>query len=168
MPRKYSTCVHDRLRFEILNCNAEVIQSMLLVFEQRQKVLAQSQEAVRLFLVENRYAEMLLVEISRPPASAAEIGGARRSDKRLATPGGSPSTRALGQMCERGLQASRKFRVRASNFAKQPIRYDPESPHKFGDVELSDQRAFELRCHAARQLIYATAVGSRKAVPNAS
>jgi hypothetical protein len=71
-------------------------------------------------------------------------------------------------MCERVLQASCKFRVRASNFAKQPIRDDPESPHKFGDVELSDQRAFELRCHAARQLIYATAMSSRKAVPNAS
>src|SRR6266849_4409938 len=58
--------VHHCLRFEILNCNAEVIQSRLLVFEQRQKVLAQSQEAVRFFLMENRHSEMLLVEISRP------------------------------------------------------------------------------------------------------
>ena len=32
--------VHDRLRFEILNCNAEVIQSRLLVLEERQKILS--------------------------------------------------------------------------------------------------------------------------------
>jgi hypothetical protein len=62
------------------------------------------------------------------------------------------------------LQAFCKFRIGASNFAKQAISYDPESPQELGGVELSNKRPFELRCHPARQLIYATAVGGRKAV----
>jgi hypothetical protein len=71
-------------------------------------------------------------------------------------------------MCERGFQAPGKFRIGAPNFAKQAIRHDPEGPQEFRGVELSDQRVFELRCHSARQLIDATAVGRRKAVANAS
>jgi hypothetical protein len=78
------------------------------------------------------------------------------------------SIRALGQMCERFLQALCKFRIGASNFVEQAIRYDPESPQEFRGVELSDQRAFELRCHPPRQLIYTAALGRRKAVANAS
>ncbi len=71
-------------------------------------------------------------------------------------------------MRERLFETSGKFRVRDLNFMKQSTHHDLESSEKFSGIELPDQRAFKLGSDTARQLIYAAAVGGRKAVAETS
>lgn len=71
-------------------------------------------------------------------------------------------------MSEYSLQAPRKLRIDASNLANQGICYVPERSQKFSSVELSDQRAFKRSRNTARELIYAAALGGRKAVADTS
>ena len=74
---------------------------------------------------------------------------------------------SLDRICEHSLQPSRKFSVHTSSFAKQAVNHNTESPPEFGDVQLADERAFELLGHRAWQQIHATIMDGRKAVANA-
>src|SRR5207245_2593272 len=66
--------LHHRIRLEVLNSNAVVVQPWVWVLEERQEIFPEAEKTVRLGFVDDRQAEVLLIEVS----GARDIRNANR------------------------------------------------------------------------------------------
>src|SRR5437879_5951863 len=65
---------HHRISLEVLNSNAVVVQPWVRVLEERQEIFSEAEKTVRLGFVDDRQAEVLVIELS----GARDIRNANR------------------------------------------------------------------------------------------